>query len=165
MLWGKTARDSVIDLWLPNCTRYTCTILLTMVNFRTYFPKFIITQLTHAPTTLPYVCIGPPSSPTSLVINPLDGTSDGRHVVMLEWSPPLDDGGAAVTSYEIFVDDMIVVVTTATTRVDLTFTSGEHLVDIRGHNCAGYSANISLSTIICEATNLISVPYVIDGLP
>ena len=70
--------------------------------------------------------VGPPSSLTSLVVTPLDGTSDGRHVVRLDWSPPLDDGGAAVTSYEIFVDDIILIVTTEMTTVDLTFTSGEH---------------------------------------
>ena len=30
-------RDSEIGLWVPNCTRYACTILLTTTNFRTLF--------------------------------------------------------------------------------------------------------------------------------
>ena len=103
--------------------------------------------------------VGPPSSPTSLVITPLDGTSDGRHVVRLEWSPPLDDGGAAVTRYEIFVDDMILIVTTATTRVDLTLTSGEPFMGIRALNCAGYSANISSNF---TAAILLSTLYIVQ---
>ena len=36
VLFGKN-RDSEIGLWLPKCTRYARTILLTTANFRTLF--------------------------------------------------------------------------------------------------------------------------------
>ena len=54
MLFGKN-RDSEIGLWLPNCTRYARTILLTTANFRTLFfpnsttdPPITYTNSTHS---------------------------------------------------------------------------------------------------------------------
>ena len=77
----------------------------------------------------------------------LISTSDGRYVVRLEWSPPLDDGGATVTSYQIFMDYVmenttIASATEATIGLDST---GDYLVQVRAVNCAGYSDNVSLS--------------------
>ena len=47
VLFGKN-RDSEIGLWLPNCTRYARTILLTTANFRTlFFPN----STTYPPIT------------------------------------------------------------------------------------------------------------------
>ena len=87
---------------------------------------------------------GPPLPPTNLVVTPLGYTNDGRYVVRLEWSPPLDDGGASVTSYQIFVDNSIrESATTAITSIELNSTSREHLVEVRAVNCAGYSTNVS----------------------
>ena len=58
----------------------------------------------------------------------------------LEWSPPLDDGGASITSYHIFVDQ--VYMENATIGLN---SAGEHLVQVRAVNSAGYSDNVSLS--------------------
>ena len=89
--------------------------------------------------------IGVPSPPTNLSIFALVSTSDGGYVVRLEWSPPLDDGGATVTSYQIFIDKVMENITSATeTTIGLNST-GEYLVQVRAVNCAGYSANVSLS--------------------
>ena len=63
----------------------------------------------------------------------------------LEWSPPLDDGGASITSYHIFVDQVYMenATTTAVANIELNST-GEYLVQVRAVNCAGYSDNVSL---------------------
>ena len=62
----------------------------------------------------------------------------------LEWSPPQDDGGAVVTSYQIFVDNMIDALTSITTFIELNITTREFLVQVRAVSCAGYSANLSM---------------------
>ena len=94
------------------------------------------------------LCIDVPSPPTNLNISK---ASDNEYVVILQWSPPMYNGGASVTDYEIFVDEMIFVEgmmeaeTTATmAMVELNFT-GEHTFQIRALNCAGYSDNVSVT--------------------
>ena len=70
----------------------------------------------------------------------------------LEWTPPLDDGGAVVSSYQIFVDNNYKgSPTNAMITVDIII-SGEHVVEVRAVNCAGYSTNVS--SIFLAATDL-----------
>ena len=65
--------------------------------------------------------------------------------MILEWSPPLDDGGAVVTSYHVFVDQVYMENATTTTMATIGLDSaGEYLVQVRAVNCAGYSDNVSL---------------------
>ena len=61
----------------------------------------------------------------------------------LEWSPPLNDGGASITSYHVFVDQVYMENATMAT-IGLNST-GDYLVQVRAVNCAGYSDNVSLS--------------------
>ena len=63
----------------------------------------------------------------------------------LEWFPPLDDGGATVTSYQIFIDKVMENITSATEATIGLISVGEYLVQVRAVNCAGYSDNVSLS--------------------
>ena len=87
-----------------------------------------------------------PSPPTNLSVPALVSTSDGGYVVILEWSPPLDDGGAVVTSYHVFVNRVNMENVTITTMAIIGLNSaGEYLVQVRAVNCAGYSDNVSLS--------------------
>ena len=66
--------------------------------------------------------------------------------MVLEWSPPLNDGGAVVTSYHVFVDQVYMENATTTTVAIIGLNStGEYLVQVRAVNCAGYSYNVSLS--------------------
>ena len=66
--------------------------------------------------------------------------------MILEWSPPLDDGGAVVTSYHVFVNRVNMENVTITTMAIIGLNSaGEYLVQVRAVNCAGYSDNVSLS--------------------
>ena len=59
----------------------------------------------------------------------LVSTSDGGYIVRLEWSPPLDDGGASITSYHIFVDQVYMenATTTAVANIELDST-GEYVI-------------------------------------
>ena len=63
----------------------------------------------------------------------------------LEWSPPLDDGGATVTSYQIFTNEITENTTSATEATIGLNSTGDYLVQVRALNCAGYSDNVSLS--------------------
>ena len=64
----------------------------------------------------------------------------------LEWSSPLDDGGASITSYHVFVDQVYMEIATTTTMATIGLDStGDYLVQVRAVNCAGYSDNVSLS--------------------
>ena len=91
------------------------------------------------------IYVGVPSPPINLSIFALVSTSDGGYVVRLEWSPPLDDGGATVTSYQIFIDEVMENITSATEATIGLNSTGDYLVQVRAVNCAGYSDNVSLS--------------------
>ena len=89
--------------------------------------------------------VGVPSPPTNFSIFALVSTTDGGYVVRVEWSSPLDDGGATVTSYQIFIDKVMENTTSATEVTIGLDSTGDYLVQVRAVNCAGYSANVSLS--------------------
>ena len=109
--------------------------------------------------------IGVPSPPTNLSTLALVSTTDGGYVVRLEWSPPLDDGGATVTSYQIFMDYVVENITSATeATIGLISVGGEYLVQVRAVNCAGYSANVSLSINTDITGNYHSKLYTRDSL-
>ena len=100
--------------------------------------------------------VGVPSPPTNPSIFALVSTSDGGYVVRLEWSPPLDDGGATVTSYQIFIDKVMENITSATEATIGLISVGEYLVQVRAVNCAGYSDNVSLSTLTLTSQVIIT---------
>ena len=86
---------------------------------------------------------GPPSSPLNLQFSPAL-TTDGSVVVRLEWGQPDNDGGANITGYQIFVDNLLAGNSSKTVvDIELNNSTGEYLVEIRAMNCAGYGPNVS----------------------
>ena len=85
------------------------------------------------------------SHPTNLQFSLTSSTTNDGVAVMVEWDPPLDDGGVNVTSlnYQIFVDSVLEDVSNDTEAILELNTTREHLVQVRAINCAGYGANIS----------------------
>ena len=111
---------------------------------RTHYCHITSVRIHHSHLVFHVYYVGVPSPPTNLSIFALVSTTDGGYVVRVEWSPPLDDGGATVTSYQIFTDE----VTENTSATEATIglnSTGDYLVQVRAVNCAGYSDNVSLS--------------------
>ena len=84
-----------------------------------------------------YIDTGVPSPPTNLVAS----TSD---TMRLQWSPPMDDGGANVTGYIIFVENMTETWNSTVASIELNITAGTFLVHVKAVNCAGYSDSASM---------------------
>ena len=63
--------------------------------------------------------------------------------VRLDWDPPLNDGGAAITNYLIFVNMSQQVVSTDTTTTLTLNSTGQHLIEISAVNFCGSSVNTS----------------------
>ena len=64
--------------------------------------------------------------------------------VRLDWDPPLDDGGVAITHYQISVNMSEPVITTDTVATFTLNSRGEHLVQVRAVNCAGVGVYSSI---------------------
>ena len=71
--------------------------------------------------------------------------------IRLQWDPPLDDGGVAISGYQIFVNSSEIlhqVVSNDTeTTIVLNYT-GEYSIQIRAINCIGAGPSISASVDI-----------------
>ena len=68
----------------------------------------------------------------------------------LQWDPPLDDGGAAITGYQIFINSSEVsevlhqVVSNNTDAAIVLNSTGKYFIQIRAVNCIGVSPNLSV---------------------
>ena len=68
----------------------------------------------------------------------------------LQWDLPLDDGGAAITGYQIFVNSSKVsevlrqVVSNNTDAAFVLNSTGKYFIQIRAVNCIGVSPNLSV---------------------
>ena len=77
----------------------------------------------------------------------------------LEWSPPEDDGGANITSYQVFVDNSLQVTSTDTVAIIELNPTGEHLVQVRAGNCAGYGTNLVAKVITLKGKKVKLINY------
>ena len=75
----------------------------------------------------------------------LHSTATGSVAVTLDWDPPLNDGGVAITNYLIFVNMSQNVASTDTTTILTLNSTGEYLVEISAVNqCGLMSDNTSI---------------------
>ena len=66
-----------------------------------------------------------------------------KATVRLQWDPPLDDGGAAITDYQIFVNSSEVLDQVVSNDTDASIvlnSTGEYFIEIRATNCIGVSS-------------------------
>ena len=98
---------------------------------------------------LTYFFPGPPSPPQNLGFSTLISTATDNVAVRLDWDPPLNDGGVAITNYLIFVNGSQEV-TSSGTNVILTLSStGQHLIEISAVNdCRLMGDNVTTIAII-----------------
>ena len=89
---------------------------------------------------------GSPSSPTNLTFLILN-ESDNSISVRLQWDPPLDNGGAPITGYQIiFINSSEDVLVSSDTEATIVLNStGVYFIQIRAINCIGVSSNLSVS--------------------
>ena len=66
----------------------------------------------------------------------MTGVTDG-FAVRLDWDPPLNDGGVAITNYLIFVNMSQQAVSTDTTTTLTLDPTGQHLIEISAVNQCG----------------------------
>ena len=69
-------------------------------------------------------------------------------LVRLQWDPPLDNGGAPITGYQIFVDSEDVLASNDTDATIILNSTGEYFIQIRAVNCIGVGPNLSVSITI-----------------
>ena len=85
------------------------------------------------------IIAGFPSPPINLHYT---STSFNDYVdVRLDWDPPLNDGGAAITNYFIFVNMSQQVVSINTTTTLTLNSTGQHLIEISAVNECGLMSN------------------------
>ena len=87
---------------------------------------------------------GSPSSPTNLTFLILN-ESDNSMSVRLQWDPPLNNGGAPITGYQIFINSSEDVLVSSDTEATIILNStGVYFIQIRAINCIGISPNLSV---------------------
>ena len=70
--------------------------------------------------------------------------SDSSAVVRLQWDSPFDDGGAAITGYQIFVNSSLHQMVSNDTEATIVLNFiGEYFIQIRAINCIGVGHNLS----------------------
>ena len=85
---------------------------------------------------------GFPSTPMNL------RSATDSAAVRLDWDPPLNDGGVAITNYLIFVNMSQQVVSTDTTTTLTLNSTGQHLIEISAVNDCGLEGdNVSIIII------------------
>ena len=95
------------------------------------------------------VCFFFPGSPSSAInlSSTLTPTTMNSVAVRLDWDPPRNDGGVAITNYLIFVNMSQQVVSTDTTTTLTLNSTGEHLIEISAVNGCGLVGE-NVSTIL-----------------
>ena len=90
-----------------------------------------------------------------------DYNNSGR--IRLQWDPPLDNGGAAISGYQIFINSSEVLHQVVSNDTDASIvlnSTGEYFIQIRAVNCIGVSPNISTSVdIIGELLLIRDISY------
>jgi hypothetical protein len=90
-----------------------------------------------------------------------DGTT-----VRLDWDPPLDNGGVAITNYLISVNMSQQVFSTDTTTTFTLNSTGEHLIEISAvNNCGIIGDNVSAIVNITGISNADSSIHVLTLFP
>ncbi len=78
-----------------------------------------------------------PSAPQSFAAKPGDGS-----VVQLSWAAPVNDGGAAVSSYNVLLDGKQVATTTGLSAGVANAGPGQHTVEVVAVNAIGASTKV-----------------------
>ena len=90
-----------------------------------------------------YNYAGSPPSSRNLVVTS-SNCSDSSAVVRLQWDPPFNDGGAAITGYQIFVNSSLHQMVSNDTEATIVLNStGKYFIQIRAVNCVGVGHNLS----------------------
>jgi hypothetical protein len=89
--------------------------------------------------------IGKPSRPHHLSYAPTDV------IIRLDWDPPLDSGGVAITNYLISVNMSQQVFSTDATTFTLNST-GQSLIEVSAVNDCGFMSDNASITIITTGT-------------
>ena len=98
---------------------------------------------------IPYYPAGSPSFCRNLTFASSDYNNSVR--IQLQWDPPLDNGGAAITDYQIFVNSSEVLHQVVSNDTDASIvlnSTGEYFIQIRAINCIGAGPSISASVDI-----------------
>ena len=92
--------------------------------------------------------LGSPSPPVNLSYVETSSAAD-NFTVRLEWEAPLDDGGAAIASYQVSVDmSLAAVVSTDTTTILTLNSTGEYDVEIRAANTCNNISEAAVTRIV-----------------
>ena len=140
---------SVLQLFRQQVKQYYVLSLINQVLLPIYSYTTAITPAPPTPQIYLSDCdiiimhTGPSSTPVNLQYT-LDTTATDSATVRLDWDPPLDDGGVAITHYQISVNMSEPVITTDTVATFTLNSTGEHLVQVRAVNCAGVSDDASI---------------------
>ena len=77
-------------------------------------------------------------------------TSGGSATVRVEWDPPVDNGGAPITSYQILVNSSAVAMKITVNSPQQCYatialnSTGVYLVEVQASNCAGISSSAAI---------------------
>jgi len=109
-------------------------------------------------TTPPEDIITVPTAPLNLSATP------GSGQVALSWSAPVSDGGAAITRYEVSVNDGLWAATQTMTGHTVTgLSSGTHTFRVRAVNAQGAGLSASVTAVVTAAPVMATITFDANG--